>query len=243
MQLCQARRGRQRFAWDPARLDEPRAGLFDPAWWRARDALDGQALGRGAAYFVEGLDGAPWVLRHNRRGGALARINHDRYLWTGEQRLRPLAELRLLARLTAWQLPVPAPVAARAIRRGPWYRGDIIMSRLLDAVPLADHLLGHGMSAAAWRALGATLAGFHEHGVWHGDLNARNVLCGPDSVFYLIDFDKASIREPGRWCAANLARLRRSLDKIAGLDAGVVFAAGDWDALRAGYDRVFARRL
>jgi hypothetical protein len=43
-----------------------------------------------------------WVLRHYRRGGAVARrLLADRYVWAGEERVRAFAEWRLLARLHA----------------------------------------------------------------------------------------------------------------------------------------------
>ena len=47
------------------------------------------------------------------------RISKDRYLWTGERRVRAFAEWRLLAHLAEAGLPVPKPVAAFVSARRP----------------------------------------------------------------------------------------------------------------------------
>jgi len=223
--------------WDCRRFEGmPSLVVFDPAWWRSRKRLTGEAAGRGAAYFLEGLDGRPWVLRHNRRGGALARINHDRFLWVGSKHARALAETQLLAEMRAEGLPVPAPVAALAHRRGMFYRGDVITECIEDAEPLADRLMRSGLEAVAWYTLGQVIALFHRCGIHHADLNARNVLIDNENAFHLIDFDKARRRRQGDWCLPNLSRLKRSLDKFAGQTATFVFLERDWAELQAGYD-------
>ena len=58
------------------------------------------------------------VLRHYRRGGALARLLGDRYWWQRAELTRPFAEFRLLQRLQAMRLPAPEPLAARYRRAG-----------------------------------------------------------------------------------------------------------------------------
>ncbi len=74
--------------------------LFDPQFWAARGALGAVSAGRGAAWFVD-CGPRQWVLRHYRRGGFMARIAHDQYLWGGEGRVRAFAEYRILERLTS----------------------------------------------------------------------------------------------------------------------------------------------
>jgi len=223
--------------WDRDRFESmPSLVVFDAAWWRSRRRLTGEAAGRGAAYFLEGLDGLPWVLRHNRRGGLLARVNHDRFLWTGVEHARALAETRLLAEMRADALPVPAPVAALAYRQGAFYRGDVITERISGAEPLADRLLQRPLTHGIWRELGSVIARFHRAGIHHADLNARNVLIDAASAFHLIDFDKARQRRQGRWCGPNLLRLKRSLDKFAAQSATFCFDDDDWRALQVGYN-------
>jgi 3-deoxy-D-manno-octulosonic acid kinase len=66
-----------------------------------------------------------------------------------------------------------------------------------------------------WRICGATLRRFHAAGVVHADLNARNILVGPERAIHLVDFDRARIREgDATGFRRNLARLRRSLEKL-----------------------------
>jgi 3-deoxy-D-manno-octulosonic acid kinase len=62
--------------------------------------------------------------------------------------------------------------------------------------------------------VGETLARFHCVGLHHADLNAHNLLLNGQGQWFLIDFDRASFREPGLWRDANLVRLRRSILKV-----------------------------
>jgi len=83
--------------------------IFDPQFWRARGELTAVTAGRGSAWFL----GRQWVLRHYRRGGFIARLSRDGYVWAGEDRVRAFAEWRLLDIMRQRGLPVPRPVAAR----------------------------------------------------------------------------------------------------------------------------------
>jgi 3-deoxy-D-manno-octulosonic acid kinase len=69
--------------------------------------------------------------------------------------------------------------------------------------------------------------------VCHADLNLHNLLLDAQSRVYLIDFDRGTRRAAGAWKAANLARLRRSLDKVAGHSSVIAPA---WDAFLGGYE-------
>jgi 3-deoxy-D-manno-octulosonic acid kinase len=51
----------------------------------------------------------------------------------------------------------------------------------------------------------------------------------------LLDFDRGRLRRPGSWRQANLARLYRSLKKIAATRPEVGFRPDDWTALMQGY--------
>ena len=131
--------------------------------------------GRGSAWFI--ASGArQWVLRHFRRGGFIARLSQDGYVWTGEERVRAFAEWRLLELLARRGLPVPRPVAARYQRTGLRYRCDLITQRIVDAEPLSAALARRALPEPVWRAVGATVARLHGAGVDHADLNAHNIL-------------------------------------------------------------------
>jgi 3-deoxy-D-manno-octulosonic acid kinase len=216
-------------------VEEP---LFDPGFWAARNEKQAVTAGRGAAWFV-GPATAPWVLRHYRRGGAIAAVSKDRYLWLGEDRVRAFAEWRLLQVLQRLGLPVPAPVAAWYRRSLLTYRCDLLTARIDDAASLSTALAAAALPAARWRAIGAMLGRFHRAGVDHADLNAHNILLTPQNV-YLIDFDRGRLRADRGFAAANLARLQRSLAKISAALPGGRYSDGDWNALLAGYTPVAA---
>lgn len=197
--------------YDASRLLQPESHHFRPEWWREQGVLRGEAAGRGSAYFLDAGDDN-WVLRHFRRGGMVGRLVYDRYLFTGLARSRPFREARLLAWMRSRKLPVPPPVAARVLLHGPFYRGDLITVRV-SGRPLSRVALAAGPDPQLMGKLGALLRRFHDHGVFHADLNAHNILVADDG-FHLIDFDRGGIRRPGRWRYRNLARLQRSLKKI-----------------------------
>lgn len=236
------RHGHRLLAWNPALLAQaPSHESFEPYYWRQRGALLAEAEGRGAAYFIQPDESQTWVLRHYRRGGLLARINRDRYLWTGALATRAAREARLLATLYNRGLPVPRPVAARAVRQaGLVYSADLITLALPGTEPLAERLMRAPLVATGWQAIGKVIAEMHRAGVWHADLNARNILTADDETFYLIDFDKARFRGDGKWRRANLARLRRSFDKFSANQRDFYFAESDWIALTGGYQSAFA---
>lgn len=228
--------------FDPAAVAQAGAGeavRFDATWFephRARGDVRVDTGGRGQSWFLDAPFGAA-VLRHYRRGGAVARLLGDRYLWTGAERTRCFAEFRLLAQLDALHLPVPVPIAARYVRRGLYYSADLIMGRIAASETLARRLCDGHADLATMGAVGATLAAFHAAGAWHADLNAHNILIAQDRVF-VIDFDRGELRTPVvAWQQDNLARLKRSLLKLgAANDGDLVFERRLWQPLLAGYD-------
>jgi 3-deoxy-D-manno-octulosonic acid kinase len=219
--------------YDADAIDKTDSTFFDPAVWRDRGALIGEARGRGAAWIIR-HGGRELVLRHYRRGGAFGPWLGDRYLWLGLARSRAEREWRLLADLQARGLAVPRPIAARVRRRGLIYRADLITERIAAAESLAQRLSLAPLDVNEWRAVGQCIRRFHAAGVYHADLNAHNVLLAPSGV-HLIDFDRGCLRAPGGWEAANLARLRRSLEKLARENQGFSFREEGWSELVAGY--------
>lgn len=203
--------------YDALRCGQPDERIFERQCWRARGGLEETAGGRGTVAFVRN-GSQRWVLRHYLRGGLVARLLGDAYLWTGADRTRAFREWRLLRELRAAELPVPAPVAARYERRGLFYRADLITEELPTRLTLARMLAGAPLDAAAWRAVGACIGRLHARGVHHADLNAHNLLLDDGGNVYVLDFDRGRIRPRGRWEQAVLERLQRSLRKVtAGL--------------------------
>ena len=206
---------------------------FEPRWWIAREALVGEAHGRGTTHIVRDEDRL-LVLRHYRRGGLVARLSSDRYVWRSEDATRPFRELKLTLQLAAAGLPVPVAVGARYVRTGRFYTGDLLTEYLPDTRSLAQRLGQGSTTLSTWAAIGRCLRRFHDFGLFHADLNAHNILLRDDEVF-VIDFDRGRLRSPGLWRDANLVRLRRSLEKI---DAGLPQAQFDdmqWHCLLSAY--------
>ncbi len=173
--------------------------------------------------------GTRWVLRHYRRGGFMAKLSRDSYVWSGARRTRSFAEFRLLAELRRRGLPVPAPVAAHYARGLFTYRADLVTELLPGTRTLADSITGCDLAESGWIAVGRTIASFHREGVHHADLNANNILLGANGGdVYLLDFDRGRIEQRGAWEQVVVARLRRSLEKIKGQREDVRFGEREW---------------
>ncbi|HTY93345.1 MAG TPA: 3-deoxy-D-manno-octulosonic acid kinase [Steroidobacteraceae bacterium] len=230
--------------YDASRAGNLSTEAFDPALLARRGQVTGEARGRGTTWFLA-VQNQAWVLRHYRRGGLVSSLSRDRYWWQGEQRTRPFAEWQLTYHLHRAGLPVPAPIAAQYRKQGLVYCGDIITERLPQVRSLAEALDAAPLSVLTWIAIGRCLRRFHDLGVCHADLNAHNVLIGPNAGqsdspqegIYLIDFDRGSLRKSGFWKDANLVRLRRSLEKITWGLPGERFSEDDWYGLLDGYQQ------
>jgi 3-deoxy-D-manno-octulosonic acid kinase len=232
--------------YDASRLSKPDEKLFSRSHWASLSALEEIAGGR-SSIAVLNVGAAPdvlagssstdtrWVLRHYRRGGLIAKLSQDGYLWSGAARTRSFAEWRLLAELRRRGLPVPAPIAARYVRGLFTYRADLITELLPGTRTLTDSITGHDLAESAWRAVGKTIGAFHREGVHHADLNANNILlAGHGAEVYVLDFDRGRIQARGVWEQAVLARLRRSLEKVKGQRADVRFGEQQWQWLMQG---------
>lgn len=222
--------------YDAELVTNPGPGFIDSL--RARGSSGFAERGRTQVVFVA-APGGQWAVRHYRRGGLYGRLVPDLYAFAGAERTRCWREWRMLARLHELGLPVPRPVAAAWQRAGPWYRADLVTVRIPAALPLSSRLLAG--EAIDWAGIGAMVWRFHAAGANHADLNAHNILLDAAGAPWLLDFDKARFSPQGFWEQHNLARLQRSLRKIAGEPGAPPFDAAGWDALAAGYAE--ARRL
>ncbi len=204
--------------YDRSVIESPRVDYFDIVYWRAEKALEKHAPGRGNAWFINAPFGAV-VLRQYFRGGWAAKVSEKSYLFTTVSRSRPFREFHLLATLHSSGLPVPRPVAAICEHRGFVSSGSLMTAQISDARTLADTLPQDASSptspAVQWMNVGKCIREFHNIGVWHADLNARNILLDTKSQVYLVDFDRARYT-PGKAVNGNnnLSRLKRSLLKM-----------------------------
>jgi len=158
--------------------------------------------------------GAPGrvLVRELARGG-LARFAGNIHL--GMRRI--LRELHAVLRARRAGLNVPEIVACRATHAfGPFHRFTLVVREIAGARDLLA--LARETEPARHRRIIADVAGevrrMHEAGLYHGDLNVKNILLQGSAVFF-IDLDRAILRmarDPGL-DAANLSRLNRSVEK------------------------------
>lgn len=211
-----------------------KAKHFSPEYWQQNHQVIGTSCGRRTTWFVQ-HEKYFWVLRHYWRGGLMAKLSDDLYFFSGIHYTRPVMELRLLEEMFHLGLPVPKPIAAKVERIGLWYRGDILIEQIRDAKDLHAILSQDQMPSELWQQLGRLLARFHNYGIYHADLNIKNILLSGEQ-FYLIDFDRGELKKPKkRWQQANIARLRRSFVKEQDKLAYLNFNEKNWQDLMTGY--------
>ncbi len=162
----------------------------------------------------------------------MAKLSHKRYLWIGAEQTRAFQELRLTARLFEQGLPVPRPVACCVTRHGLTYEAALMTVRIAGAKPLAELLVKDLADEALLKRVGAMIRRFHQAGLDHVDLNARNILIDPGGEPWLIDLDRCRIRSAGEWQEANLKRLEKSLNKFVYRESQAAIGA-----IREGYEK------
>jgi len=222
--------------YDKAIINQISEERFTPGGWPHAERLSGplRAGGRGNTLYVGNVP-RQFVLRHYMRGGLIGRLIRDTYLFSGADKTRSFLEWRLLDKLSANQLRVPRPAAARYRQRGTFYTADIITVRIPDVMALSQYIAENDPGEAFWHSVGATIHEFHAAGVYHADMNAYNLQIDKAGLLWMLDFDKGSLRTPGPWQQATLGRLHRSLQKIVNLDPRLHFRTLNWEQLLEGY--------
>ena len=214
------------------------SSYFEADFWRDKNAIIGESIGRHTTWFIQAPDNTVsphWVLRHYYRGGFIAKFNTDKYLYSGLKKTRCYREITLLQQMLALNLPVPKPVAARVIVNKAFYQADLLMEKLI-ARDLIAHLKDTALSDEHWRAIGKTIADFHNNGIDHADLNAHNILMNEHQKIWLIDFDRCKQRTINKkWQSDNMARLHRSFVKEKKLNKTLNYQNSDWNVLESAY--------
>ena len=222
-------------AWfDPAFFPQFELSYFEPAFWQQQGLVTGHSSGRNTVWFVQ-QQGKQAVLRHYYRGGLVGKLNKDIFWPQPEVLSRAMAEFRLLWQMWHWGLPVPRPCAAHYQRRNFGYSADILIERIEGATDLAQLLLQQALKSEQWQQVGAMIARFHRHGVFHSDLNCHNLLLDAQGRAWIVDFDKCGVRPGDDWKPLNLERLLHSLRKEATRVSPYHWTDADWPHLVAGY--------
>ncbi|WP_304636087.1 MULTISPECIES: 3-deoxy-D-manno-octulosonic acid kinase [Pseudoalteromonas] len=219
----------------PAYKDELTPQWFDANYWQQQDKIVGAKKGRATAWFFkhQQLTG---VLRHYWRGGLIGKLLSDQYLYVGLKQTRVYKEFTLMMRLLELGLNVPTPIAAKVTAHGLIYRGDIITEAVTGAKSVLDILITRPLSQSELKAIAVTLSEFHNHGVYHADLNINNILFDDTGKVFIIDFDRGEIKQPhASWQTENIKRLARSFAKEQGRNEVMHWQQSDWQSLVCDY--------
>ena len=192
-------------------------------------------IGRARVVYLT-FEDKTWVLKHYYRGGAVASVLKDQYLGFDIENSRAFREWRLLKKMRQLGLPVPDAVAAHVEKGLFYYRADLITEKIENSKTLADVLEKDTITTEQWKKVGACIKSFHQHDIYHADLNARNILLTESGDIYLIDFDNSYIRvNSTSWKMQNLARLKRSLLKFKKNVTAFNFSEDNWSELLVAY--------
>lgn len=164
---------------------------------------------------------AHWVVRRFYRGGGMRWLG-DRHLHSA--RPRPFAEWGASELLRSRGIATPRVRAAAVHRSGLVYRGEVVTDYIPDGIELAALLFGDGAGErepavveSALQAAGALALQFADAGVYHPDLNARNILLRPHDTGWtavVLDLDRCRIGEASLDPSPMRARLARSIEKL-----------------------------
>ena len=170
--------------------------------------------GRGASILVEGA-GRTLIAKTLRHGGGLGSVLGECFL--GASRLHGVR--RIIDALRARAVSTPAVGFLRVHRRLGRCRLEVATEYLAGTRDL-DSYLGSSPEPPGRRdvlcSTGKLLAGMHEAGVLHADLNLRNILVLADGSTSIIDLEGSHLGSGSRGPrerVGNWARLYRSLCK------------------------------
>jgi 3-deoxy-D-manno-octulosonic acid kinase len=220
--------------FDAEHFSAPIPKMFKGQYWQTKNAIIGQAIGRGTTYFFQ-HNQDEYVLRHYLRGGLIGKVLSDQYLYTGLEQSRAWQEFKLLQHMQALGLASPKPCAAMVTKSGLYYQADIISTKIPDAQDLHHILLERSLTTDVWQKIGQTIAEFHNHQIYHHDLNIHNIMLDAEHGIWLIDFDKCGIRQGDNWKKSNMDRLKRSFEKEKRL-GNIHWQQTDWQILMSAYN-------
>lgn len=202
-------------------------------------ATDTGYMGRASLRGVRLSDGSRGLVRSYRHGGLFRHFSRDWFLaWPP----RPFAELSITEQARQKGVLTADVVAAFvAYEWGPLYRGWLVTRELCNAVDLwcsvrkSRCTRSHG---ALMQRVGKAVRWMHDAGVYHADLNMRNLLVSYDPLdVYVIDFDKGRVMKgavPAGLRRRNITRLLRSVKKLD--PARHYVSAEDWRCFLVAYD-------
>ncbi len=178
--------------------------------------------GRERLRFLHLENGETGLVRSYRHGGILRHLTGDLFFtWPP----RPFRELAITEEVHQRGIPTLEIFGAWVARAwGPFYHGWLVTRELEEAHDLWAALQGGYYVGTDGRSLlqavAQSLRKMHRQGVYHGDLNLKNILVQRETdqiKTYIIDFDKTRLfsgEVPLEKTQRNLSRLLRSVCKL-----------------------------
>ena len=220
--------------YDDTVIDEADENLFESEYWLAQPQSEILSKGRGKILLIN-INGQSSVLKHYYRGGLIANVLLDKYLWTGLDSSRSFAEYRILRTMYKLNLPVPRPIAARVKKQGLFYQADLITSQIIDVNSMADLLFNQRLTSQHWLDIGDCIGRFHQLGFYHDDLNIENIMIDQEENVFLLDFDKGVQSRADRDHSTSVFdRMKRSVMKWCSVN-NQPFPATEWKKLMVSY--------
>ena len=203
-------------------------------------------FGRGDMRSVKLNDGATALFRCYHHGGFFRSLTGK---WFFSWPPRPFRELCVTEELRRRGFPTVEVFAAYVENiRGPFYRGWLVTRQLEHARDLWSALQsGFAQSDGidvTLTAVAASIRRMHREGVYHRDLNLKNILVRSASAgveSYIIDFDKSILvlgQLPAPLAKKNLRRLFKSIRKLD--PQRRYFSAASWEKFLAYYNAATA---
>ena len=220
--------------YDDTVIDEADENLFESEYWLTQPQSEIISKGRGEVLLIN-INGQSSVLKHYYRGGLIANVLLDKYLWTGLDSSRSFAEYRILRTMYKLNLPVPRPIAARVKKQGLFYQADLITSQIIDVNSMADLLFNQRLTSQHWLDIGDCIGRFHQLGFYHDDLNIENIMIDQEENVFLLDFDKGFQSRADRDHSTSVFdRMKRSVMKWGSVN-NQPFPATEWKKLMVSY--------
>jgi len=178
--------------------------------------------GRGVLQSVKLAHGETALIRLYRHGGFFRGVTGETFFTWPPRPFRELAITEELRRRGLRTVEVYAACVSRPV--GPFYRGWLITKQLVGAEDLwsafQSGMIQRVGLEVALRAVAESIRAMHREGIYHADLNLKNLLLRVEEhgvACYVIDYDKARFflgRLPDAMANRNLTRLGRSVGRL-----------------------------
>ena len=202
---------------------------------------------------VKLINNEHWIKKHYFRKG-LMKFLGDNYLFAKLQNTRSFQEYSILKYLVKKNFNTCKPIIGWVSSNMISYKANLVVEKIEETKTLSATLISiyrgerdSSTISSGYYLLGKEVAKMHHHGVFHGDLNANNILVTREifhstdkssNGIYIIDFDKSKIQKISKKdISSNINRLKRSLNKIG------IYNENDFQSFETGYKSISNDRI